>query len=691
MAAQMRRAWEDLVAAECRVAPLLLVIEDLQWGDVPSLRHVDAALRSSREAAFMVLALGRTETHDVFPHLWVERGVQEVRLGPLTRRAVETLARHCLGDRADAAVLARIVERSGGNAFFLEELIQSVAAGRGVALPGTVLAMVHARLGALDAGARRVLRAAAVFGERFWRGGVSSLLNEDASGRCPEWLAALEERELVVPVPEGRFSGDQEYVFQSPQLRDAAYGMLTDHDRALGHRLAAAWLERAGETDATVLGEHHERGNAPARAALWYLDAARNALAANELGGVLARAERGVACGATGPALGSLLRLQAEAHRWRGENAYAVRCGTEAARVVSRDDAEWLLALRETAIGCARLGDRDALAALCEALRGESGKVSRAAHVSARAAAGTAAFDVGLIDLGRALVNSLDDAQSLESADVRGDVLRARAALTLVEGAPGAHLALLEEAALRFEESGNLREMCELRVAVGRGRQILGMHQRSLGPLREARAAASRLGLHHVSAVAELYLAAAALTEGMLDAAHVACDRAIESCAAQGARRLLGRARGIRCRVLTARGDHASAVLDGEQAAHLLAGVPSDLPWALGCLAEAYLMERNLDAAFATAALAVSLLDAGGAACVEEAFVLLTHVDALSLAGRADDARDVVAYAHARMTGRAERIANLAWRDAWLNAVREHARVTTLKAQLRSAVESTLF
>ncbi len=692
MAAQMRRAWEDLVAAECRLAPLLLVLEDLQWGDVPSLRYVDAALRSSREAPFMVLALGRTETHDVFPHLWVERGVQEVRLGPLTRRAVETLARHCLGDRADGSVLARIIERSGGNAFFLEELIVSVASGRGVALPGTVLAMVHARLGALDLGARRVLRAAAIFGERFWRGGVASILGEDAGGRTPEWLTSLEERELVVPVPDGRFAGDQEYVFQSPQLRDAAYGTLTDADRALGHRLAAAWLERAGESDATVLGEHLERGNAPARAALWYLDAARNALAANELGGVLARAERGVACGATGEALGSLLTLQAEAHRWRGENALAVRCGSDATRVLRRDGAEWFLALRETAIGCGRLGDREALGALFSIVQGRAPSDDvRVAHASARAGTALACFDAGLVERGRALVDSLLDVDDLDSAETKGDLLRARAALALVDGAPGVHLSMLEEAALRFEESGNVREMCDLRVAVGRGRQILGMHQRSLGPLREARAAASRLGLHHVSAVAELHLAAAALMQGALSEALAGCDRAIEVSSSQGSRRLIGRARALRCRILTAQGELDRAVLDGEQATRLLELVPTDLPWAVACLASAHMARRDLASAFPAAEYAVALLDSTGETCVEEAFVLLAHVDALNLAGRVEDARNVVAFAHGRMLARAEHISNPAWRDAWLNAVREHARLTNLVGQIRSAVESTLF
>ena len=74
--------------------------------------------------------------------------------------------------QASDTLVARLVERAGGNAFYLEELIRAVAEGKGDALPETVLAMVQAASSALEVDARRVLRAASVFGQAFWRGGV---------------------------------------------------------------------------------------------------------------------------------------------------------------------------------------------------------------------------------------------------------------------------------------------------------------------------------------------------------------------------------------------------------------------------------------------------------------------------------------------------------------------------------------
>src|SRR4051812_49665619 len=61
--------------------------------------------------------------------------------------------------------------RAGGNAFFLEELIRWAAEGR-AGLPDSVLGTVEARLQTLAPEARRALRAASVFGDVFWVGGV---------------------------------------------------------------------------------------------------------------------------------------------------------------------------------------------------------------------------------------------------------------------------------------------------------------------------------------------------------------------------------------------------------------------------------------------------------------------------------------------------------------------------------------
>src|SRR5262249_47555866 len=142
------------------------------------------------------LALARAEVHDVFPKLWAERGVQEMRLGELTKRAGEKLVREVLGDGVTQEKLKAIVDRASGNAFYLEEIIRGVAEGREEKLPDTVLAMLQTRLEALPAEARRVLRAASVFGEVFWSGGVRALVGGN-DAHLGEWLAELTGWELA--------------------------------------------------------------------------------------------------------------------------------------------------------------------------------------------------------------------------------------------------------------------------------------------------------------------------------------------------------------------------------------------------------------------------------------------------------------------------------------------------------------
>jgi predicted ATPase len=103
-----------------------------------------------------------------------------------------------------------------------------------------------------------VLRAASVFGRDFWKGGVKALLGGNPNVDAP--LAQLAEQGVARRAPASRFPNEDEYVFHDPLVREAAYAMLTDADRALGHDLAAQWLERMGERDEAVISGHRHRG-----------------------------------------------------------------------------------------------------------------------------------------------------------------------------------------------------------------------------------------------------------------------------------------------------------------------------------------------------------------------------------------------------------------------------------------------
>jgi hypothetical protein len=349
MGDQMRGAWLDWLTAECRHGPVLLVLDDIQWGDRPSLHLAEAALRALRDQPLMVVAFARPEVDDHFPGLWRDRDVQRVTLRALTRRACQSLIQQVLAGSADRETQEWLLERADGNPFYLEELIRAVAAGARATLPETVVGMVQARLDALGGDPKRVLRAASVFGQSFTQAGVHALLSDRDRQILPMCLDVLVSREVIFP----KETGGAAYVFRHALLRDAAYAMLTEGDRALGHLLAAEYLERSHEHDAILLVEHFERGGDAGRAASWCCEAAAQALEGNDLPGAIARAQRGLELGAAGVIFTRLKLIEAQAQFWRGEYAPAEAAAALAVQRSEAGTALWFATVGElvTALG----------------------------------------------------------------------------------------------------------------------------------------------------------------------------------------------------------------------------------------------------------------------------------------------------------------------------------------------------
>jgi hypothetical protein len=128
-----------------------IVLEDLHWGDATTMGYLARALHGCRALPLMVLALARPEVTAEFPNLWPEVGRHDVSLPRLPRRAAAELVRAALGDVLGHDIVLRLVERTDGKAFYLEELVRAQAAGA-TDLPETVLTMVETRLDALGFG-----------------------------------------------------------------------------------------------------------------------------------------------------------------------------------------------------------------------------------------------------------------------------------------------------------------------------------------------------------------------------------------------------------------------------------------------------------------------------------------------------------------------------------------------------------
>ena len=686
----MRRAWEDWLAAECAAYPVLMVIEDLHWGDLGTVSFVDAALRNLRDKRFMVLALARPDVDEQFPNLWQARAPQVINLAPLSKRASEKLVREALGDLPDSVVDA-IVARADGNAFYLEELIRANAAGRAQSLPDSVLGMVQARLDAEGSDAKRVLRAAAIFGERFSRSGVAALLGGDAElADVSDAIERLAARELVAraAAPEGR--KDAEFTFAHALVREAAYAMLTDEDRTLGHGLAGAWLEQSGAGDAMALAEHFRRGGEPARAVRWYERAAEEALRANDLGAAIERAKMGMDSGARAEEAGMLRLIQAEAHVWRGELAEAERQALAAAETLAPGSAAWLRAQGEAIIAAGKHGRLDVVERQVR-LASDTARAQDAAALNAQIiclswAANYLVFG-GRIAAADALVRSIGE-HAVDAAQVEpqalGLVQQVRAARASAAGDLGRCLSGLESALHAFEQAGDLRNALSVRANLGYVYSELGDFQRAEAALRQALGAADRMGLYDVTAAVLHNLGRVLGLRGELAEADQLERRAVVEFGRQGDPRLQGAARTYLAEILIAAGDYAAAEGEATVAIETLTVAPSLQVAALGVSSRARLGRGDAEGALEAARAAHDALERLGEIEEGESMVRLAFAEALEQTGRRDDARGALAVAYQRLLARADRIEEPAWRDRFLHAVPVNARILALADEWRA-------
>jgi serine/threonine protein kinase/tetratricopeptide (TPR) repeat protein len=683
----MRRAWEDWLAAECAAGPVLIVLEDLHWGDLGTVSFIDAALRNFREQPLMVLALARPDVVDRFPNLWQERELQTMRLAPLPKRAAEKLVREALGHDAGEAIIHQIIERADGNAFYLEELIRAAADGRCESLPDSVIGMVQARLDVEDGNARRVLRAASVFGERFSRGGVLALLGgETEAAGVNDWLDHLCARELVARVPCGDRSAapaaDIELTFSHALVREAAYAMLTDDDRTLGHRLAGDWLEQTGHGDAMALAEHFRRGDEPGRSVCWYQRAAEQALKANDLAAAIDRAELGMSAGAAGEIACALRLIQAEGHVWRGELALAEQRALDAAADASPGSALWLRAQGHAIVAAAKHGKLDEVEAQVRAVSDVVPDLgARSAQIVCLAWGANYLIFGGryaVADETMAILAEL--AGDLSEIDLQAVALvhQVRSVRASVSGDLGACLNGLETALPAFEQAGDLRNACTIRCNMGYVYCELGDFERAEVSLRHALAAADRMGLHDLAAAILHNLGRVLGLRGNLDEARLLEQKAIDSFGKQGEPRLEGVARTYLAEILIAGGDFAGAEREAVRAIEILKVAPSLRVAALGALARALLGQGASERASETAREAFADLEGLGEIEEGEAAVRLVHAECLAKAGAHEQACAAIERAKQWLMARAARIGEASWRQRFLSDVPPNARILAL-------------
>ena len=253
-------------------APLLVVLDDLQWADAACVRLVRYAARELRTTGVLVAAAFRTS--DVAGPLRDMVGDTAVRrhlaLTGLDEPAIAAVLAADTGAEPDSREVASIASRTGGNPFFVRQLAGSTP-GR---LPAAVDEAVAARVDSLPPGDREVLRTAAVVGRRF-----EDVLLASACDRVVDLGPAI-----VAGIVEADVPGSHRFVHDL--VREHLVASLDDADSRRVHAAVAHALAASPDVEMrTGRLAHHGPLAVPeigaADAAAWCREAADEAAAAH--------------------------------------------------------------------------------------------------------------------------------------------------------------------------------------------------------------------------------------------------------------------------------------------------------------------------------------------------------------------------------------------------------------------------
>ena len=232
-------------------APLVVVFDDIQWGEETFLDLIEHVALLSSGAPLLLLCMARPELLDRRPTWPVT-----IRLEPLDGNDAAAL----IGIDVPEELRARIAAAAAGNPLFISEMLaMTQEADAEVEVPASLKALLAARLDQLDPAERRVLECGSVEGEVFHRGAVQALTPEET--QVTPRLAALVRRELIRS-DRPQFAGEDGFRFRHLLIRDTAYDALPKAIRADLHARFAFWLDEHGrelvERD-EIVGYHLEQ------------------------------------------------------------------------------------------------------------------------------------------------------------------------------------------------------------------------------------------------------------------------------------------------------------------------------------------------------------------------------------------------------------------------------------------------
>jgi DNA-binding CsgD family transcriptional regulator/tetratricopeptide (TPR) repeat protein len=241
-----------LVAEQCAVQPVILVIDDLQWADPASIALWGRLARSARQVPLLLVGMMRPvpQREDLLALRRAAGRAARVQLTGLTEAVVADLVAALAGGRPDDGLL-RLADGAAGNPLYLTELVGALARGSrltvtetgaveltGGSAPGSLSAAIADRLGFVTGPVRDVLRAAALLGSEFAVPDLAIVLGRGVA----ELIPAVDEACAAGVLAEFAHG----LGFRHPLIRAALYDEMPAPVRAAWHRDVGRALVAAG-------------------------------------------------------------------------------------------------------------------------------------------------------------------------------------------------------------------------------------------------------------------------------------------------------------------------------------------------------------------------------------------------------------------------------------------------------------
>ena len=267
----------------------MLAIDDLQWGDADSAALLAELMRPPDPPVFLLLGCYRDEDAQSSPFLQTLLGASEHENKILERRdlAVDALTESdakelalCLLGGADTDMThhAQVIAReSGGNPFFVTELVRHISAGAELSAVRAVQEVtldevLWDRIRRLPGAARRFLEAVAVSGQPVRQASACRVAGLGADGLAS--LASLRAGHLVRSAGQGSLDDVEVY---HDRIRETVKKHLSQEALKTWHGELARVLEDAGGADSETLAVHFEAAGKPETAGKYYAEAATKA------------------------------------------------------------------------------------------------------------------------------------------------------------------------------------------------------------------------------------------------------------------------------------------------------------------------------------------------------------------------------------------------------------------------------